>query len=59
MQKIIDFIKSVRAEFFKVVWPTRDQTIRGTILIFAFAALIAAFLFFIDSILNWLTGILF
>jgi len=59
MTKFIEFIKQVRAEFFKIVWPTREQTIRATIMIFIFAGLITLFLFVIDSILNWITGIIF
>jgi preprotein translocase subunit SecE len=59
MRKTIDFIKGVRTEWFKVVWPSRDAVIRATIMIFVFAGAAALFFFVIDSILNALVGWIF
>lgn len=44
MQKIIEFFKGVRAELFKVVWPSRQDTIRYTITVIVFSVSIALIL---------------
>jgi len=59
MKKIIEFIKSVRSEWFKIVWPTRETVIRTTIMILVFSGIAALFFFVIDSILNALVNWIF
>ena len=59
MNKMLEFIKSVRAEWFKIVWPTRDEVIRATIMILVFSALATLFLFIVDSVLNAIVGWIF
>ena len=43
------FIKEVRSEVSKVIWPTRKEVIVSTIMVIILAAIIAAFLFLVDS----------
>ncbi len=43
------FIKEVRSEVSKVIWPTRKEVIVSTIMVVILAAIIAAFLFLVDS----------
>ena len=52
MKKMLEFFKSVRSEWFKVVWPSRDSVVRATIMILVFSAAAALFFFVVDSILN-------
>ena len=59
MKKILEFIKSVRAEWFKIVWPSRDEVWRATIMILVFSALATLFLFLVDSALNAIVGWIF
>lgn len=59
MKKILDYIKSVRSEWFKIVWPSRDAVIRATIMILIFSGVAALFFFVVDSILNALVGWIF
>ncbi len=59
MKKLLDFIKAVRAEWFKIVWPSRAEVIRATIMILVFSALAALFFFIIDSVLNAIVGWIF
>ncbi|MCQ2574717.1 MAG: preprotein translocase subunit SecE [Alphaproteobacteria bacterium] len=59
MKKIFDYIKSVRSEWFKIVWPSRDVVVRTTIMILVFSGLAALFFFIVDSILNALVGWIF
>ena len=47
--KVIDFIKSVRSEWFKIVWPNRETVVHTTIMILVFSGLAALFFFIIDS----------
>ena len=56
MKKILDYIKSVRGEWFKIVWPSRESVVRATIMILVFSGLAALFFFVVDSILNALVG---
>ena len=47
-------IKEVR----KVVWPTRQETIQTTLIIFAFTVVMGLFLFLIDGVLIWLVELI-
>ena len=59
MKKMLEFFKSVRGEWFKVVWPSRDSVVRATIMILVFSAVAALFFFVVDSILNAIVGWVF
>ena len=59
MKKMLEFFKSVRGEWFKVVWPSRDSVVRATIMILIFSAAAALFFFVVDSILNAIVGWVF
>lgn len=58
MNKAISFLKEVQAEINKVVWPTREQTIRYSILVIIVAVAVGAFLGGLDYILTLLTDFL-
>ena len=45
---MVTFFKEVWAELFKVVWPSRKDTIRLTIIVIIFSILTAAFLGAVD-----------
>ncbi len=59
MKKFLDYIKAVRQEWFKIVWPSRDVVIRATIMILVFSGLAALFFFITDSALNALVEWIF
>ncbi len=59
MKKLMDYIKSVRGEWFKIVWPTRDTVVKTTIQILIFSGCAALFFFLTDSVLNALVGWIF
>ncbi|MBR4475367.1 MAG: preprotein translocase subunit SecE [Alphaproteobacteria bacterium] len=59
MKKMLEFIKSVRAEWFKIVWPSRDDVTRATIMILVFSGLAALFFFVVDSALNAIVSWIF
>jgi preprotein translocase subunit SecE len=53
-QSFLRIIRETRTELRKVVWPTREETIRLTILVIAVSAAIGLFLFVGDTIFIWL-----
>lgn len=50
MQQAIQFLKEVRAELNKVVWPTRQQTIRYTVIVVAVSLTIGLYLSILDQL---------
>lgn len=44
----ITFVKEVNREMRKVDWPSKEQTIRNTIVVLIFSATVALFLGFFD-----------
>lgn len=48
------FIQQVRAEAAKVTWPTRQETITTTIMVFIMVTLTAIFFLLVDQVLNFL-----
>jgi preprotein translocase subunit SecE len=57
-----EFIRQVRSEGAKVVWPSRNETFRTAIMVLIMAGLLAAFFFLIDSlfstVVHFLIGLL-
>ncbi|MFL0357661.1 preprotein translocase subunit SecE [Erythrobacter sp. GH1-10] len=47
-----EFVNQVRTETSKVVWPTREETIRTSIFVFIFMVILSLFFFGIDSLFN-------
>ena len=48
-----EFIRQVRAETAKVVWPTRKETGMTTLVVFAFTVLAGVFFWVVDLVLAW------
>jgi preprotein translocase subunit SecE len=46
---VAEFVNQVRAETAKVVWPTRDETVRTAIFVFIFMVILSLFFLAIDS----------
>ncbi len=55
---IITFLKEVREEMLKVAWPTKEQTVRYTILVILVAVTVGLFLGGLDYLLTLLTAFL-
>jgi preprotein translocase subunit SecE len=45
-----EFMNQVRAETNKIVWPTREETVRTAIFVFIFMVILSVFFLGIDSI---------
>ncbi len=52
------FALTSRIELRKVVWPTRDETVKTTYVVFAFAIVMGLFFWGLDWVLTWLTRFL-
>ena len=48
------FAQAARVELRKVVWPSREDTVRTTIMVIAFAIVMGLFFWFLDMILTWM-----
>lgn len=55
MPNIFNFFKEVKEELGKVVWPTREQTVRYTILVIVVTVAVGAVLGGLDYILTLFT----
>ncbi|WAT17493.1 preprotein translocase subunit SecE [Aurantiacibacter sp. MUD11] len=57
-----EFIRQVRTETSKVVWPTREETVRTAIFVFILVVILSLFFLGVDSafgaIVRWLLGLL-
>lgn len=58
MPNIFNFIREVKEELLKVAWPSREQTIRYTILVILVAMAVGLFLGGLDYLLTALTSFL-
>jgi len=53
-KKAIVFLKEVRVELKRVTWPTRQQTIKYTLMVIGLSLTVAAFLGGLDFLFTWL-----
>ena len=53
-KKAIQFLKEVRVELKRVTWPTRQQTIKYTLLVIGLSLGVATFLGGLDFLFAWL-----
>ena len=52
MANLVKFFREVRLESAKVTWPTRKETIQGTLMVFVMVAIAALFFVVVDNILG-------
>ena len=53
-KKFIAYAKDSINEVKKVVWPSRKETTQMTLIVFAFVAIMAIFLWSADKIIEWI-----
>jgi len=56
MANPLKFAQEVRAETSKVTWPTRNETLVTTVMVFILVFLSSLFFFVADQILNWVVS---
>jgi len=57
MRNPLKFFQEVKQEAFKVSWPTRKETMQGTLMVIAMAIIAAVFFLLLDQILKFLLEI--
>lgn len=55
---VIDFMLSTRREVRLVVWPTRQETVQMTLIVFAASVVVGIFLWLVDSLFMWAVRLL-
>jgi preprotein translocase subunit SecE len=58
MQKLIQYVKDVRAEMAKVSWPNRQEVTGATVLVVVLSIVFSAFIFVCDKVLYFIVGLL-
>ena len=54
MKNPLKFIQDVKQEAFKVTWPTKKETMQGTLMVVAMAIVAALFFLLLDQIFRFL-----
>lgn len=48
------YFRNSWVEFKKVVWPARDDAMKMTVFVVIFVAVLAAFIYAVDTVISWL-----
>jgi len=52
-RRLLGFMKDSRTEVRKMVWPTRNETLQTTLMVFVIILVLSIFLWIVDSLLGW------
>ena len=58
MRNPLKFLQEVKQEAFKVTWPTKKETITGSLMVFVLASLAAIFFLLLDQILKFFLNLI-
>ena len=53
MKNPLKFLQEVKQEAFKITWPTKKDTVTGSLMVFVLASLAAIFFLLLDQILKF------
>ena len=53
MKNPLKFIQEVKQEAFRISWPTKKDTVTGSLMVFVLASLAAVFFLILDQILKF------
>lgn len=56
MANPLKFAQDVRSEVRKVTWPTRNETLVTTVMVFILVFIASLFFFLADQVLSWMVG---
>lgn len=57
-KRLAAFTKETKIELRKVVWPTRDETVKTTGMIMVAVVIVAIFLWIVDALFSWMVQLL-
>ena len=52
--KVKDFLKSIKGEFKKIVWPSKGSVIKNTSVVLIYCILIGVIVYALDMLFSWL-----
>lgn len=52
-RRLLGFMKDARIEVRKMVWPTRNETMQTTLMVFVIVFILSIFLWLVDMLLGW------
>ena len=58
MKNPLKFLQEVKQEAFKITWPTKKDTVTGSLMVFVLASLAAVFFLLLDQILKFFLNII-
>ena len=58
MRNPLKFLQEVKQEAFKITWPTKKDTLTGSLMVFVLASLAAVFFLLLDRILRFFLNII-
>ena len=58
MKNPLKFIQEVKQEAFKVTWPTKKETLQGTLMVVAMAIIASLFFLLLDQVLKFFLELL-
>ena len=58
MRNPLKFLQEVKQEAFKITWPTKKDTVTGSLMVFVLASLAAVFFLFLDQILKFFLNLI-
>ena len=58
MKNPLRFLQEVKQEAFKITWPTKKDTVTGSLMVFVLASLAAVFFLLLDQILKFFLEII-
>ena len=58
MRNPLKFLQEVKQEAFKITWPTKKDTLTGSLMVFVLARLAAVFFLLLDQILRFFLNII-
>ena len=58
MKNPLRFIQEVKQEAFRITWPTKKETLTGSLMVFGLASIAAIFFLLLDQVLRFFLNIL-
>tara|TARA_B100000401_G_C52306270_1_gene485100 strand:+ start:57 stop:248 length:192 start_codon:yes stop_codon:yes gene_type:complete len=58
MKNPLRFLQEVKQEAFKITWPTKKDTVTGSLMVFVLASLAAIFFLLLDQILKFFLNLI-
>jgi len=58
MRNPLKFLQEVKQEAFKITWPTKKDTVTGSVMVFGLASLAAIFFLLLDQILRFFLNLI-